>query len=282
MRQDGSDGAQSETLPDHPKSVEKPETGTRLSASEIHDNVLGPAEEELKRSAMSLWWSSFASGLTIGFSFLLGAFVQTLVPEHLAHAAAGAVYPVGFAFVIFARCELFTENTLEPIIPLLHKRDLETFNATMRLWGILLAGNLVGAAVFAMAIAHTPIIADAEVARRLLSIAERTTSDGFGLTMLRAVMAGWLIALLTWLIASTQESIAHLILIWLATAPIAWLDFRHSIAGAVEAFYLVSHGSMSMASAAGEFIVPAVIGNAIGGVVLVALLNYGQVHHERG
>jgi len=94
-------------------------------------------------------------------------------------------------------------------------------------------------------------------------------------------MAGWLIALLTWLMASTHESIAHLVLIWLTTAPIALLNFRHSIVGSVEAFYRVAAGTSSIGEMFGQFIVPAVIGNTIGGVVLVALLNYGQVHHER-
>ena len=112
-------------------------------------------------------------------------------------------------------------------------------------------------------------------------LATVATSDGFGLTFARAIMAGWLIALLTWLLASTQESIAHLVLIWLATAPIALLSFRHSIAGSVEAFYRVASGSASLAGMGGSFVLPAVLGNAVGGVVLVALLNYGQVHHER-
>jgi len=276
-----SDSPETPTLPDQPKSVEKPEAGTRLSAAEIHDNVLGPAEEELERPAMSLWWSSFASGLTVGFSLLLGGFAETLVPERYAHFAAGSVYPIGFVFVVFARSELFTENTLEPVIPLLHNRDGKTLRRVFRLWSILLVGNLLGAALFALALAHSGIVGDAEVANRMQHIAERATSDGFGLTMLRGIMAGWLIALLTWLIASTHESIAHLALIWLTTAPIAWLDFRHSIVGSVEAFYLVWRGSVSVGSVAGNFIVPAVIGNAIGGIVLVALLNYGQVHHER-
>lgn len=278
LKDDGS--AKSETLPDQPKSVEKPEAGTRLSAAEIHDNVLGPAESELKRSAASLLWSSVAAGLTIGFSFLLGGFAQTLVPERYAHAAAGAVYPVGFAFVIFARSELFTENTLEPVIPLLHKRDSETFRKMMRLWLLLLIGNMVGAAIFAFVMQRTPILMD-DVKTRLEQLATLTTSDGFGLTFIRAIMAGWLIALLTWVMASTHDSMSHLVLIWLTTAPIALLDFRHSIAGSVEAFYRVSSGSAPIGDMARNFIVPAVLGNAIGGVVLVALLNYGQVHHER-
>ena len=269
-----------ETLPDQPKSVEKPEAGTRLSAAEIHDNVLGPAEEELERSAASLLWSAVAAGLTIGFSFLVGAFAQTLVPERYAHAAAGIVYPLGFVFVVFARSELFTENTLEPVIPLLHRRDGETFRKMMRLWVLLLAGNLAGAALFAFVMQRTPIIAG-DVKSHLEQIATLSTSDGFGLTFLRAIMAGWLIALLTWLMASTHESIAHLVLIWLTTAPIALLNFRHSIVGSVEAFYRVASGSAALGGMATSFIAPAVLGNAVGGVVLVALLNYGQVHHER-
>jgi formate/nitrite transporter FocA (FNT family) len=270
----------SETLPDQPKSVEKPEAGTRLSAAEIHDNVLGPAEEELERSAAGLLWSAFAAGLTIGFSFLMGGFAQTLVPERYAHAAAGIVYPVGFVFVVFARSELFTENTLEPVIPLLHKRDADTFKKMLRMWGLLLVGNLIGAAIFAFVMQRTSLV-EADVKTHLDRMATLSTSDGFGLTFTRGIMAGWLIALLTWLMASTHESIAHLVLIWLTTAPIALLNFRHSIVGSVEAFYRVAAGTSSIGEMFGQFIAPAVIGNTIGGVVLVALLNYGQVHHER-
>jgi formate/nitrite transporter FocA (FNT family) len=271
----------SETLPERPKSIEKPEAGTRLSAAEIHDNILGAAEEEIKRAAPALCWSAFASGLTIGLSFVMGAFAQTLVPEKYAHAAAGAAYPLGFIFVIFAKSELFTENTVEPVILMLHKRDGQTLIAVLRLWGLLLGGNLVGALIFAWVVHHGTIIADADIRAKMSSMAVAATSDGFALTAVRGIMAGWLIALLAWLIASTQESIAHLILIWLTTAPIAWFGFRHSIVGSVEAFYRVVDGRASLGAMAGGFIIPAVIGNTIGGVVLVALLNYGQVHHER-
>jgi formate/nitrite transporter FocA (FNT family) len=280
-RHEPPDAGTSEVLPGQPKSVDEPESGTRLSAAEIHDNVLGAAEDEMERSTGALLWSSLAAGLAIGFSFLMGGFVQTLVPERHAHFAAGAVYPIGFAFIVFAQNELFTENTLEPIIPLLHKRDGYTFAKMMRLWGLLLIGNLVGTAIFSTVLYHSAIVDSVDIRRHLETIATRSTSDGFLLTFERAIVAGWLIALLTWVMASTRESITHLALIWLTTAPIAWLDFRHSIVGSVEAFYRVNSGSAGLGEMLGAFLVPAVIGNAIGGVVLVALLNYGQVHHER-
>lgn len=272
----------SDTLPDRPKSIDKPESGTRLSAAEIHDNILGPAEDEMERAAGALLWSAFASGLTIGFSFLMGAYAQTLVTEKYAHFAAGVVYPIGFIFIVFARSELFTENTLDPVIPLLHKRDMQTLMKMLRLWGLLLVGNLLGAALFAWVIYHSAVIGDPAIKTKLANMARESTSDGFQLTFIRAIMAGWLIALLAWLLASTQESVAHLAMVWLTTAPISLLGFRHSIVGSVEAFYQVASGSASLGDMAGHFIVPAVLGNTVGGVVLVALLNYGQVQQERG
>jgi formate/nitrite transporter FocA (FNT family) len=135
--------------------------------------------------------------------------------------------------------------------------------------------------VFAWAISLTAVIPGAAIHEKLLGIATASTSDGFALTLVRAVMAGWLIALLTWLLASTQDSVAHVVLIWMTTAPIAWLGFRHSIVGSVEALYLVVVGAVPFWQTLVRFIVPAVLGNAIGGVCLVALLNYGQVRHER-
>src|SRR5918911_488478 len=93
------------------KSVRQPETGTRLSALEIHENIRAPAEEELERPASSLLFSSLAAGMLIGFSFLASAFVSHYAPESIKHPLASAAYPVGFMFVIMGRNELFTENT---------------------------------------------------------------------------------------------------------------------------------------------------------------------------
>jgi formate/nitrite transporter FocA (FNT family) len=95
------------------------------------------------------------------------------------------------------------------------------------------------------------------------------------------IFAGWLIALLSWLLAATHSTGAQIALIWLCTAPIAALQFRHSIAGSVEAFYRAAGGEASWGAMLSDFVVPSVLGNAIGGVLLVALLNYGQVATEK-
>jgi formate-nitrite transporter family protein len=259
---------------------QKPETGTRFTAVEIHDNILEPAREEMDRPAASLLWSALASGMVIGFSFLASAFASSIAPEEYRHAAASAAYPLGFIFVVMARSELFTENTLDPVVPLLDQRNRETFVKLLRMWALLLIGNLVGALIFGWVLARTPVVS-AELHPSLQHIAEQATSGGFATVLYAGVFAGWLIALMSWVLAATHSTPAQLALIWLCTAPISAFHFRHSIAGSVEAFYRAASGHAGWGSMLGDFVVPAVLGNAIGGVLLVALLNYGQVAEEK-
>ncbi|MFN2637119.1 MAG: formate/nitrite transporter family protein [Gemmatimonadaceae bacterium] len=271
-----------ESKPSNPfgrKSVRAPETGTRLSALEIHENIRAPAVEELERPASSLFFSSLAAGMLIGFSFLATGFVSHYVPKPFAHPIASLAYPVGFMFVIMGRSELFTENTLEPVIPLLHKRDAKTLRQMLRMWGILIVGNLLGALIFAWLVGGTTMI-ESSLHPTLQDVSRQATEGGFGDVFYKAIFGGWLIALLAWLLASTVDSIAQLFLIWVTTVPISAFHFRHSIAGSVEAFYRAVTGAAGWGEMLGGFVVPALLGNAIGGVLLVALFNYAQVAEE--
>jgi formate-nitrite transporter family protein len=271
-----------EAKPSNPfgkKTVQRPESGTRLSALEIHENIRGPAVEELERPASSLLFSSVAAGMLIGFSFLAMAFVSHYVPAPYKHPFASLVYPVGFMFVIMGRSELFTENTLEPVIPLLHKRNAETLRKLLRMWGLLIVGNLVGALLFALILGKTRMV-DASLHPTMVEVSGQAALGGFGEVFYKAIFGGWLIALLAWLLASTVDTTAQLFLIWVTTVPISAFHFRHSIAGSVEAFYRAIVGASGWGDMLGGFIVPALLGNAVGGVLLVALFNYAQVAEE--
>jgi formate/nitrite transporter FocA (FNT family) len=182
-------------------------------------------------------------------------------------------------FVILGRNELFTENTLEPVIPLLHKRDSRTLKQMLRMWGLLIVGNLLGALLFAWLLGRTTMI-ESSLHPTMQKLAAESTNGGFGEVFYKAIFGGWLIALLTWLLASTTDTIAQLCLIWVTTAPIAAFHFRHSIAGSVEAFYRAITGTAGWGEMFGGFVMPALLGNAIGGVLLVALFNYAQVAEE--
>src|SRR5205085_12319321 len=59
-------------------------------------------------------------------------------------------YPIGFIAVIIGRAQLFTENTLYPVVIVLE--DPRHFLNMLRLWGVVFAANVAGAAVFALLI----------------------------------------------------------------------------------------------------------------------------------
>ena len=261
-------------------SAQGTEAGTRLTAEEIHENVLVQAEDEMSRPASDLFWSAVSAGLTIGWSFVGGAYVSTLVTPELRKAAAAAVYPLGFILVIIGRSQLFTENTLEPVIPVLDRPTAERFGKMLRLWGLVLAGNMVGAVCFALLFAHTSVVSS-DVSASMREMSAKALDGTFGSQFYHAIFAGWLIALTAWLVSATTFTGAQIVLIWLTTAPIAALDFRHSIAGSVEAFYAASSGIASWLSAVGGFVIPALLGNIVGGVVFVAILNHGQVSRKQ-
>ena len=255
-------------------------SSTRLTADQIYENVRVAAEEEMDRPARALLWSAVAAGLTIGFSFLAGTYLAMLVAAPYKVAVAALGYPLGFMFVVIARNQLFTENTLEPIIPLLHHPTRETLRRLLSLWAIVFAGNMLGALAFAWMAARTPML-EIDFKRALLETAQRATSGGFAMVAYKGIFAGWLVALMAWLVASTRATGPQILMIWLTTGPIAAFGFRHSIAGAVEAFYRAWMGAAPWGDMIFQFIVPACLGNIIGGVVFVALLNHGQVAHGR-
>ncbi|MEP7067234.1 MAG: formate/nitrite transporter family protein [Gemmatimonadota bacterium] len=262
------------------KGAPTPGSGTRLSAEEIHENVLVQAKDEMERPASDLFWSAITAGLTIGWSFVGGAYVSTLVGPEYRRAAQAALYPLGFIFVIIGRSQLFTENTLEPVIPVLDEPTGEKVGKMLRLWGLVLLGNMIGAAAFALLFAHTNVV-HAEVVDQMREMSTKALEGTFGSQFYHAIFAGWLIALTAWLVAATTFTGAQIALIWLTTAPIAALEFRHSIAGSVEAFYAASSGLTSWALALGGFTVPTVLGNIVGGVIFVAMLDHGQVSGKR-
>jgi formate/nitrite transporter FocA (FNT family) len=120
--------------------------GIRLKAALVHEIIREEGEEELARSTGALAWSGLAAGLSMGFSLV----VEGLFHHHLPDAGwrpliASFGYTTGFVIVILGRQQLFTENTLTGVIPVLTRRDRTTVRALAHLWGVVLLANLVGA-----------------------------------------------------------------------------------------------------------------------------------------
>jgi formate/nitrite transporter FocA (FNT family) len=183
-------------------------------------------------------------------------------------------YPFGFLIVIIGRQQLFTENTLTAIIPLLARRNLTTFVSVLRLWAVVLAANLVGAHLFAWVVSNTPMFSP-EIQHALREVALRAAAVSFGSAILRGIFAGWLIAMVVWMLAASSHGKVGIIVI--LTYVVGLSGLTHVIVGSVEVLFLVMIGAKSWFSYLAGYMIPTLIGNIIGGVSLVSAVNHAQV-----
>lgn len=261
------------------KTAEEEEAGERSSptSSVVYHAILEEGHTELGRSSAALAWSGLAAGLSMGFSFFATALLHSKLPhgEKWVPLVASLGYSIGFLIVILGRQQLFTETTLTGVLPLLDKRRASTALQVLRLWAIVLVANTAGALLFAFVLAKTQVVGP-ETFEAMRTVAKEAAAHmpSFGVTMLRAIFAGWLIALLAWLLPFAQSGRVTVIIVitWFVGAA----HFSHIIAGIVDSAFLVFHGESSWSRFLFGFYVPSLIGNTIGGVSLVAALNYAQ------
>lgn len=266
----------SEVVPELTKRQEQEsEDLTSVTALVVHETIRKNGEEELARPVQALAWSGLAAGLSMGFSFLAEALFRTYLPNAAWRPLLTNLgYPVGFLIVIVGRQQLFTENTLTAIIPLLARRNRPTFQAVLRLWSVVLAANLVGAHLFAWAVGNLPVLRPV-FRDALQQIATEAADVSFTAALLRGIFAGWLIAMIVWMLSATESG--RIAIIVILTYIVGLAGLTHIIAGSVEVLYLVMTGLKSWLFYLGQYMIPTLIGNILGGVSLVSALNHAQV-----
>ena len=249
-----------------------------LSAVAVYEAVATEGEHELGRPLASLWWSGIAAGLTMSTSVVATAVFTAHLPDtSWAPLVASLGYTVGFLIVVMGQLQLFTENTLTAVLPLLAAPTSANGFRTARLWAVVLLANLIGAAAAGWLLTGTSML-DPTTATALITVSEHGTAGGPWQIFLQGIPAGFLVAGMTWLCRAAPEQRLSIIVVltWL----IAAAGFAHVIAGSVEVVILVTAGHLSLAAGLLDFVGPALLGNVVGGTGLFAMLAYAQVHQE--
>ncbi|MEO7934969.1 MAG: formate/nitrite transporter family protein [Dokdonella sp.] len=244
-------------------------------AAVLHEIIRRNGHEELSRGVAALAWSALAAGLTMGFSFLARAVLHRYAQDVPAgFLIEGFGYTFGFIAVIIARQQLFTENTLTVVLPVMTAPSWHQVGRLIRLWGVVLAGNLVGVTLFALGLLKlhqfdaATQAAFVEIGRELM---HNTPFEMFS----KGVLAGWIIAMMVWMMAATEQS--RLAIIIICTYLIAISGFTHIIVGSAEAMYMVFAGETSFSDAVIRFGLPTLAGNVVGGSLIFALISHAQV-----
>lgn len=249
------------------------------SYQEILKQEIEGGLKELRRPAGGLMTSGLSAGLDLGFSVLLMAVMLSLVegelPAPVQEILIANMYAVGFVFVIIGRSELFTEHTTLAVLPVL---DGQASMALLgRLWGLVYGSNLVGAAAFAAMVAVVgPALGIAE-AGAFVEIGRGLVEHEWWIMTASAILAGWLMGLLSWLVAAARETLSQIFIVWVIASAIGFAHLHHSIAGTIEVLAAVFSGPEIGFGDFGRFLFWTTLGNALGGVFFVALIKYGHV-----
>lgn len=261
-----------------PPDVEELEQRLPSTAAAVHEVIRRQGDKEMARDGMALLWSAIAGGITMATSFM----ARGLLHAHLPDTGAGFLveamgYTLGFIFVICAGQQLFTENTVTPVLPVMSDPSRRNLGRVARLWGIVLAGNTLGGAVAAGVLAFMPVF-EGDTAAAFAEIGHHLLGKPTGEMFAGGIISGWLVATLVWAMAAAPQ--ARLPLIFLATWLISLGDFPHVIAGAIEVLYLVFLGQAGLGAAVTEFWLPTLAGNVIGGTFIFALIAHAQVRAD--
>ncbi|KGE89523.1 MAG: formate/nitrite transporter family protein [Phaeodactylibacter xiamenensis] len=253
------------------ETVTRPKSMERIVKEQIEESM-----EEYRRSNKALFLSALTAGLDLGFSLLVIGVLYTMFNDQLSMEVMQVVlalaYPIGFIFVILGRSALFTEHTTLAVLPVLNGR--ESLKDLSRIWGIIYLGNLIGGYIIGAAIAYVGPRLGLVTYDALEDIAKHLIDYSAPLILVSAILAGWLMGLVSWLATSSKETIARIVVVIIVTAVIGLGGLHHSIVGSTEVFAgMLSSDEISLSD---YFVTQfwSTIGNIIGGVFFVSILKY--------
>jgi formate/nitrite transporter FocA (FNT family) len=244
----------------------------------LYQAVVLKGEHELGRPATSLFWSGLAAGVAISNSLVAeGALHQYLPGGAWNELVIAFGYSIGFLIVILGRLQLFTEHTVVAVMPAIASPSVANLRRLARLWLIVFFANQLGALIAAFSFAAFGI-GSQELVGAMVEVSRPLLDRSFSATLFQAIPAGFLMATIAWMMVAAKTN--HFWLVLILTYVIAIGGFAHVIASAVDAYLLVLTGNAPLLWPLYGFVLPALIGNVIGGTGLFAVFTFAQIKEE--
>ena len=269
---------ENDDLIEHDSEDRAVEEAGMLPAKLVFEAVRRNGEEELLRPNRALLFSGIAAGILISFSVLGEALLRSWLPDaEWRYVVENMGYTFGFMLVILGRMQLFTENTITTVAPVLISGSGAGAWRMVELWALVLGANVIGAFGVAAFLAYAPVLSG-DVAAAMMELSRHATGMSAFDGMMRGIPAGVLIAALVWMLPTAKGN--EVVLIFLFTWLIALGDFTHIVAGSVEMAFLMVQGELGLLQAVFGFFLPVLAGNVIGGTVIFTLLVWAQIQPE--
>ena len=253
------------------------EPATMAGEEQVEQELLDSFDESveegaarLSRPTSNLAATGLVAGLDVGFGVLALMFVQA---ETGSEVLGGLAFTIGFFALFLGRSELFTENFLVPVTTVV--AGAATVRQLLRLWFGTYATNLMGGfAVAALLVGAYPDMHDTAV-----ELGEKITDRGISVeSFMLAVLAGGAITLMTWMVRNAATEGGQLVAVAAFGFLLGATHMNHVVVISIKMFAGLMVGDTSYGYldwlALSSF---AVVGNMIGGLLLVTVLRLVQI-----
>lgn len=249
-----------------------------LNPAEIFERAADEGKRRLDQSLLELVATAFIAGFTIIFGIIalgiVDALARPLVGE-FAKVLAALAFGIGIVFLVIGRAELFSENFFDPIAEAFRPGRQRIGSKLARLWSITLLLNLLGGAVLILVLSVEGSL-PAGAKDSLNRIAEEIAHRAWLATLMRAIIGGALVALLSFLVIASRETASRIMVAYAIGVLLALGPFDHAVVSLLHLGFGLVGGAAVTAAQAVEVGLIAIVGNLIGGVGLVSLSHAAQ------
>ena len=247
----------------------------RFSSDEVFQRIIADADHEITSGTRELFFSGLAAGFAITITFLLYASMSATTDSKV---VASLLYPLGFIYIIIGGYQLYTENTLPPVALTLER--LASIPALLRHWLVVLAGNFAGGAIGAVVLVFGGVF-EPTAAIEATDIAQKGVDTPAWNLFFKAAFAGLIVAGVVWINFAVRDTVSRLVVVYLAFLAIPLGDLFHVVVSFTEVIYLMLESDLGVVPGMFGFVLPVLLGNTVGGVLLVTVVNYYQTSERR-
>ncbi|MCZ2815053.1 formate/nitrite transporter family protein [Modestobacter sp. VKM Ac-2984] len=251
---------------------------------EIYERARKEGHRRLYMPPLEQVSTGFIAGVTIVFGIVALGVIVALLDSAMGERPAEVVGAVGFSFgvvfLIVGRTELFSENFFDPVAAAIEEGGVRVWVRMVRLWGTILLLNLVGgAALVGVMTVEGALPGDAD--QVLVHLAEATASLGWAPTLARAVLAGALVTLLSYMLKAVNSVSARILVSAMVGFFLALGPFDHAAVSGLQILFGVWLSDAVTYVDLFRNVGLATAGNLAGGLLLITLTHTAQVKSSR-
>lgn len=250
----------------------------------IYDRAEQEGRRRLSMPLLEQMATGFIAGVTIIFGIVALGVTEALVAPDLgagvARVAGALAFGVGVVFLVVGRSELFSENFFDPVAAAIDEGGTAVWGRLLRLWATTLVLNLIGGGLLvSLLIVEGALPEGAD--DLLVHVAEDIAAKSWDATLVRAILAGALITLLSYMLSACDTTSARILVAFIVGFFLALGPFDHVVVSALHLLFGIWESDTVHSDALWRNLAVSTLGNVGGGLFLVTLTHTAQVKAGR-